>query len=56
MTSAADFFSPLCMSTGIPLPSSSTVTELFLCIVTVIFLQKPTIASSMELSTTSKTM
>ena len=56
ITSAADFFSPLCKSVGIPLPSSSTVTDRFLCNVTVMFLQKPTIASSIELSTTSKTM
>ena len=37
--SAADIFSPLCISTGIPLPSSSTVTVLSLLIITVIFLQ-----------------
>ena len=44
------------MSIGIPLPSSSTETELFLCKVTKIFLQCPANASSTELSTTSKTI
>ena len=39
ITSAADIFSPLCISTGIPLPSSSTVTVLSVLIETVIFLQ-----------------
>ena len=37
--SAADFFSPLCKSTGIPLPSSSTEMDLFELMVTLIFLQ-----------------
>ena len=37
--SAADFFSPLCISTGIPLPSSFTVTVPSWFIVTSIFLQ-----------------
>ena len=37
--SAADIFSPLCMSTGIPLPSSSTVTVLPELIEILIFLQ-----------------
>ena len=51
--SAADFFSPLCMSTGIPLPSSLTVIVPSELILTFIFLQWPASASSMELSTTS---
>ena len=51
--SAADFFSPLCISTGIPLPSSFTVIVPFELIFTFIFLQYPANASSIELSTTS---
>ena len=39
ITSAADIFSPLCMSTGIPLPSSSIVTVLSELIETLMFLQ-----------------
>ena len=53
ITSAADFFSPLCISTGIPLPSSLTVTVPFEFIFTKIFLQYPAKASSIELSITS---
>ena len=53
ITSAADFFSPLCKSTGIPLPSSSTETELLELRVTLIFLQCPAKAASIELLTTS---
>ena len=51
--SAADFLSPLCMSTGIPLPSSLTVIVPSELIFTWIFLQWPASASSIELSTTS---
>ena len=51
--SAADFFSPLCISTGIPLPSSLTVMVPSELIFTLIFLQWPASASSIELSTTS---
>ena len=39
--------------TGIPLPSSTTVTELSLCMYTFIFLQYPANASSILLSTIS---
>ena len=56
ITSVADIFSVLCISTGIPLPLSDTLTELFLLIFTIIVLQKPAKASSIELSTTSKIM
>ena len=56
ITSAADIFSPLCISTGIPRPSSSTETVLSEFIDTVIFLQCPANASSIELSITSKTI
>src|SRR5690606_29149715 len=52
-TSSADFFFSGCISTGIPRPLSSTVTELSSWIVTTIRLQTPASASSMELSTTS---
>jgi hypothetical protein len=41
------------ISTGMPRPSSSTVTELSSWMVTLTSLQKPAMASSMELSTTS---
>ena len=37
ITSAADIFSPLCVSTGIPLPSSSTLIVLSLFMVIDIF-------------------
>jgi len=51
-TSAADF--PLvCMSTGMPRPSSTTVMELSMWIVTSTCAQKPASVSSIELSTTS---
>ena len=53
MTSAADFFSPLCISTGMPLPSSDTVIVPSELISTFTFLQYPASASSIELSTTS---
>ncbi len=52
-TSAADFFSFLCMPTGMPRPLSMTVTELSTWMKTSIWLQKPARASSMVLSTTS---
>ena len=51
--SAAEIFSPLCMSTGIPLPSSLTVIVPSELILISIFLQCPAKASSIELSTTS---
>jgi len=54
-TSTADFLCSGISSTGIPLPSSSTIIELSASIVIVMFLQCPAIASSMELSTTSYT-
>ena len=41
------------MSTGMPRPSSTTVTESFSWIVTSTLVQYPAMASSMELSTTS---
>jgi len=41
------------MSTGMPRPSSMTVTELSMWTATSIRLQKPACASSTELSTTS---
>ena len=56
ITSAAGFFSSGCMSTGMPLPLSETVTELSTFISTVIASQCPAKASSIELSTTSKTI
>jgi len=43
------------MSTGMPRPSSTTVTEPSLLIVTSMLLAKPASASSIELSTTSNT-
>ena len=55
ITSTAGMPSFGCLSTGIPLPSSSTVMELSLCIVTLIVLQNPARASSILLSTTSYT-
>ena len=56
ITSAADLPSSGCISTGIPRPSSVTVTDSSAWMVTVMLVQKPARASSMELSTTSKTM
>ena len=53
ITSAADFFSPLWISTGIPLPSSFTVIVPSWLISISIFWQYPARASSIELSTTS---
>ncbi len=52
-TSAADFFSFECMATGMPRPSSRTVTESSTWMKTSMSLQTPAKASSMELSTTS---
>src|ERR1700677_2052417 len=54
-TSAAGFFSVACMSTGMPRPLSITVTLLSSCTDTLISSQKPAMASSTELSTTSHT-
>src|SRR5215469_11785157 len=56
-TCAADTFSPSISmsSTGMPRPSSTTVTELSVSIVTSIFVAYPASASSTELSTTSYT-
>src|ERR1700735_2306511 len=54
-TSAAGFFSVACMSTGMPRPLSTTVTLLSSCTETLISSQKPAMASSTELSTTSQT-
>src|ERR1700719_2889746 len=54
-TSAAGFFSVACMSTGMPRPLSITVTLLSSCTETLISSQKPAMASSTELSTTSQT-
>jgi hypothetical protein len=54
--SNADFQVLGCISVGIHLPSSITVTYQFLCIITVIFLQNQAKASSTALSTISKTM
>ena len=54
-TSVADTPSPAWMSTGMPRPLSSTVTEPSMWMVTLISSQYPTSASSIELSTTSKT-
>ncbi len=53
MTSAADFFSSGCSSTGIPRPSSITVTESSSWIDMVTLVQWPANASSIELSTAS---
>ena len=52
-TSRALLCSFLCSSTGIPRPSSCTVHEPSVPIVTSMLWQKPAIASSMELSTVS---
>ena len=54
-TSNALLFSLVCIPVGIPLPSSCTVIELSSFIATVMFLQCPANASSIELSTTSYT-
>ena len=53
--SAAEIFVLGCISTGIPLPSSSTLIIFPFSIVTLIFLQYPANASSTELSTISYT-
>ena len=53
MTTSAAVLPLACMSTGIPRPSSITVTELSIWMVTLTCVQKPTSASSTELSTTS---
>ena len=52
-TSAAGRFSVGCMSTGMPRPLSTTVTELSMWMVTSIRSQNPAWDSSMLLSTTS---
>src|SRR5262245_18000719 len=54
-TSTVDLPACLCISTGMPRPSSSTRQLPSPKSVTVTFLQKPAIASSIELSTTSYT-
>ena len=51
---SADFFVLGCGFTGIPLPLSFTVTEPFFSRTTSIWLHRPAIASSTELSTTSQ--
>src|SRR5712671_6820597 len=48
-------FSVACMSTGMPRPLSTTVTESSACTVTLISSAWPAMASSTELSTTSQT-
>ena len=53
ISSAAGTPSPLCVSTGIPLPLSLTVIDSSLLIIMSILEQCPAIASSMQLSTTS---
>ena len=56
MTSAAERFSSLWMSVGMPRPLSVTVTDSSAWMVTTMRSQWPPRASSIELSTTSKTM